>query len=176
MLHITGLLRTQVKKQDEAALLRPLRVKMLNKMLNITNEVLLDSPSDDSYHLLSSTPWPISEEEAGEARACSDPLSFASFLAFALAVSNLLMNQMPRRKKRSARCGAEQRLEERLGEAVTTVFTGMLRAQRAGEEEGRRGAHTAIGEQLARLGRPGGIMVNATKLFGEDVFTDVKVN
>ena len=58
-------------------------------MLNITNETLIDSPSN---LLLTSTPWPISEEEAGEARACSDPLSFASFLAFALAVSNLVMN------------------------------------------------------------------------------------
>lgn len=141
-------------------------------MLNITHDSLLESPSDDSYHLFSSTPWPISEEEAGEARACSDPLSFASFLAFALAVSNLLMNQMPRRKKRSARCEAEQRLEERLGRAVTTIFTGMLRGQR----EVRRGAHRTIGEELARLGRPGAIMVNATKLFGEDVFMDVKVN
>ena len=152
-------------------------------MLNITHESLLESPSDDSYHLFSSTPWPISEEEAGEARACSDPLSFASFLAFALAVSNRLMNQMRRRKKRSARCEAEQRLEERLGRAVTTIFTGMLRGQRGegevrrGEEgEVRRGAHRAIGEELARLGRPGAIMVNATKLFGEDVFMDVKVN
>ena len=39
----------------------------------------------------------------------------------------------------------------------------------------RRGAHRAIGGELARLGRPGGIMVNATKLFGDDVFMDVKV-
>ena len=56
-------------------------------MLNITNETLIDSPSN-----LLATPWPISEEEAGAARTCSDPLSFASFLAFALAVSNLVMN------------------------------------------------------------------------------------
>ena len=100
---------------------RPLRVKMLN----ITNEVLSQSPSVD--HLLSSTPWPISQEEAGEARACSDPLSFASFLAFALAVSNLVMNNMRKRRKRSVKCRAERRLEERLEQAVATVFTGMLR-------------------------------------------------
>ena len=143
-------------------------------MLNITNEELLQSASVDN--LLSSTPWPISQEEAGEARACSDPLSFASFLAFALAVSNLVMNNMKRRRKRSVKCGAEQRLEERLEQAVTTVFTGMLRSQRAGEEEERVASLRDIGEKLARLGRPGAIMVNATKLFGEDVFTDVKVS
>ena len=94
-------------------------------MLNITNEVLSQIPSVD--HLLSVTPWPISQEEAGEARACSDPLSFASFLAFALAVSNLVMNNMRKRRKRSVKCGAERRLEERLEQAVATVFTGMLR-------------------------------------------------
>ena len=141
-------------------------------MLNITNEDLLQSASVDN--LLSSTPWPISQEEAGEARACSDPLSFASFLAFALAVSNLVMNNM-RRRRRSVKCAAEQRLEERLEQAVTTVFTGMLRSQRAGEEEERVASLRDIGERLARLGQPGAIMVNATKLFGEDVFADVKV-
>ena len=142
-------------------------------MLNITDKALSQSPRVD--HLLSSTPWPISQEEAGEARACSDPLSFASFLAFALAVSNLVMNNMRKRRKRSVKCGAEQRLEERLEQAVTTVFTGMLRSQRAGEEE-RVATLRDIGERLARLGRPGAIMINATKLFGEDVFTDVKVS
>ena len=87
----------------------------------------------------------------------------------------MIISGMGKRRKRAARCGAEQVREERLGLAVSAVFTGMLAGQRVAGQR-RREIHRDIGERLASLGQPGGLMLNATRLFGEEAFMDVKVN
>ena len=63
------------------------------------------------------------KRDEGTGRSCSDPLSFASFLAFALAVANLMMGQGRRRKKRS--CLAQD-LKEDLIMSTSTILTGVV--------------------------------------------------
>ena len=92
-----------------------------------------------------------------------------------IIVMMIIISGMGKRRKRAARCGAEQVREERLGLAVSAVFTGMLAGQRVAGQR-RSEIHRDIGERLASLGQPGGLMLNATRLFGEEAFMDVKVN
>ena len=66
------------------------------------------------------------KREEGTARSCSDPLSFASFLAFALAVANLMMGNGRRRRSSSENSCIHRDLKEDLIMSTSTIVTGVV--------------------------------------------------
>ena len=119
----------------------------------------------------------VFKREAGTPRSCSDPLSFASFLAFALAVSNLMMNAGGgRRKRRSVMC--EERSGEardRVSETMSIILTGVIASQRVSDQKCQQYFFCKIGNHLSTFDKVGDIMSEATQLLGKDIYTNIKV-
>ena len=108
------------------------------------------------------------------ARSCSDPLSFASFLAFALAVANLMMGQGGRRKKRAPTC-VDRDLKEDLIMATSTIITGVVFSydESGGLCRGRTLCDT--GKQLRQFGEVGRLMAEGAELLDAGISEGIKV-
>ena len=115
----------------------------------------------------------IVKREEGTPRSCSDPLSFASFLAFALAVSNLMMGK--KRKKRSVVCNNKSIEKQNLTLATSTVIHGIVASQHVIDEKCQTFTNCWIGEELSKLGKVGKLMAKATHLFGSSTYDDIQV-
>ena len=116
------------------------------------------------------------KREEGTARSCSDPLSFASFLAFALAVANLMMGNGRRRKKRSPAACLERDLKDDLIMATSTILTGAVFSY---DESGgfcrRRRTLCDTGNQLRQFGEVGRLMAEGTELLDKGINEGIKV-
>ena len=116
------------------------------------------------------------KREEGTARSCSDPLSFASFLAFALAVANLMMGNGRRRKKRSPAACLERDLKDDLIMATSTILTGAVFSY---DESGgfcrRRRTLCDTGNQLRQFGDVGRLMAEGTELLDKGISEGIKV-
>ena len=119
----------------------------------------------------------VVRREEGTGRSCSDPLSFASFLAFALAVANLMMGQ-GRRRKRSVPEGSciDRDLKEDLIMSTSTIVTGVVYSydQSVGACRERILCHT--GRQLRQYGEVGQLMAEATDLLDHDISDAIQVH
>ena len=113
------------------------------------------------------------KRDEGTPRSCSDPLSFASFLAFALAVANLMMG-MGRRRKRSASCGNMAR--KHLSLAVADVYHVVMSSEELSSSECRQLAYCQLGRRLSTFGKTGQIVAEGTSLIDEGVSQYIKVN
>ena len=117
----------------------------------------------------------VVKREEGSARSCSDPLSFASFLAFALAVANLMMGNGRRRKKRSPATCIDRDLKDDLIMATSTIITGVVFSY---DESGgfcRSRTLCDTGKQLRQFGRVGRLMAEGTELLDRGVSQGIKV-
>ena len=117
----------------------------------------------------------VVKREEGSARSCSDPLSFASFLAFALAVANLMMGNGRRRKKRSPATCLDRDLKDDLIMATSTIITGVVFSY---DESGgfcRSRTLCDTGKQLRQFGRVGRLMAEGTELLDRGVSQGIKV-
>ena len=114
----------------------------------------------------------IVKREEGTPRSCSDPLSFASFLAFALAVANLMMNK---RQKRSVACDYKSIEKQNLTLATSTVIYGIVSSQYVNDENCMEFTNCWIGEELSKLGKVGKLMAEATHLFGSSRYDEIQV-
>ena len=113
------------------------------------------------------------KREEGTARSCSDPLSFASFLAFALAVANLMMGRR-RRRRRSPTC-LDRDLKEDLIMATSTVITGVVASY---DESGgfcRSRTLCDTGARLRQLGRVGRLMAEGSELLDPGISQAIQV-
>ena len=118
----------------------------------------------------------VVRREEGTGRSCSDPLSFASFLAFALAVANLMMGNGRRRKKRSPAACLERDLKDDLIMATSTILTGAVFSY---DESGgfcrRRRTLCDTGNQLRQFGEVGRLMAEGTELLDKGISEGIKV-
>ena len=117
----------------------------------------------------------VVKREEGSARSCSDPLSFASFLAFALAVANLMMGNGRRKKKRSPATCIDRDLKDDLIMATSTIITGVVFSY---DESGgfcRSRTLCDTGKQLRQFGRVGRLMAEGTELLDRGVSQGIKV-
>ena len=114
------------------------------------------------------------KREEGTARSCSDPLSFASFLAFALAVANLMMGNGRRRKKRSATC-VDRDLKEDLIMATSTIITGVVFSYDESRDLCRSRTLCDTGKQLRQFGPVGKLMAEGTQLLETEISEGIKV-
>ena len=113
------------------------------------------------------------KREEGTARSCSDPLSFASFLAFALAVANLMMGRR-RRRRRSPTC-LDRDLKEDLIMATSTVITGVVASY---DESGgfcRSRTLCDTGARLRQLGGVGRLMAEGSELLDPGISQAIQV-
>ena len=114
------------------------------------------------------------KREDGTARSCSDPLSFASFLAFALAVANLMMGNGGRRKKRSPSC-VDRDLKDDLIRSTATIVTGVVTSY---DESGgfcRSRTLCDTGNRLRHFGRVGRLMAEGSELLDSEISEGIKV-
>lgn len=99
--------------------------------------------------------------EAGSPRSCSDPFAFASFLAFTLALANLVMNMNGRRRRRAAGCEENRPSLAGLVDSTAELLAGLAggpggqcgraaRVCRAGAQLHTR--HGEMGRLVAELG------------------------
>lgn len=116
------------------------------------------------------------KREEGTARSCSDPLSFASFLAFALAVANLMMGNGRRRKRSSSENFCIDRdLKEDLIMSTSTIVTGVVFSFDQSRESCRERILCDTGRQLRHYGEVGQLMADATDLLSDEVHDTIKV-
>ena len=113
------------------------------------------------------------KREEGTPRSCSDPLSFASFLAFALAVANLMMGQ-GKRRKRSVSC--DNNAKKQLTVAVAEVYQVVMASEDIRTRECKQLAYCHLGRRLSTYGKTGQIIGQGTSLIDEEVYQYIKVS
>ena len=116
----------------------------------------------------------LEKREEGTPRSCSDPLSFASFLAFALAVSNLIMNNMKRRK-RSVSC-QHREWKQNSTLAASAVVTSLISSQNFDDEDCKEHIYCQTGRELSKLGLPGSFIADGTHLMGHKFYRSIQVS
>ena len=116
----------------------------------------------------------LEKREEGTPRSCSDPLSFASFLAFALAVSNLIMNNMKRRK-RSVSCHHRE-WKQNSTLAASAVVTSLISSQNFDDEDCKEHIYCQTGRELSKLGLPGSFIADGTHLMGHKFYRSIQVS
>ena len=113
------------------------------------------------------------KREEGTPRSCSDPLSFASFLAFALAVSNLMMGR--KRKRRSTDICQHKEWSQNSTQATSSVIAAILSTQNMLDKDCRTQAHCQAGRELSRLGKVGSLIAEGSQLLGNSVHNSIQV-
>ena len=147
----------------------------MSALYEISLDNITDGPNNNLLRLFHDSNFHnIVKREEGTPRSCSDPLSFASFLAFALAVSNLMMGK--KRKKRSMVCNNNKSIEKQnLTLATSTVIHGIMTSQYVIDKNCSEFTNCWIGEELSKLGKVGKLMAKATHLFGSSIYDDIEV-
>ena len=147
------------------------------------NTTIYEITIDDSVqHILSyaiqdkSRGHHIIKREEGTGRSCSDPLSFASFLAFALAVANLMMNGGGgKRRKRESRSCVDESIYKNLTMATSIVMNQIMSEKEQTEKSCKQQNLCIVGEKLSTLGKTGLLIGRGTKLLGEETSQFIEV-
>ena len=113
------------------------------------------------------------KREEGTPRSCSDPLSFASFLAFALAVSNLMMGR--KRKRRSLVKCEHKEWTHNTTQATSSVIAAIISSQNMLDKDCRTQVHCQAGRELSRHGKVGSLIAEGSHLLGSSVYNSIQV-
>merc|ERR1712113_635453 len=141
------------------------------KMNTTIYEITID---DSVLHLLSysiqnrNRGHHITKREEGTGRSCSDPLSFASFLAFALAVANLMMNGGGKRRKRETASCFDESMYKNLTLSTSIVMNEIISEKEWADRSCWQLNLCKVGKKLSTLGKTGQLIGRGTRLLGEE--------